>query len=447
MKPPSLNPLRFNGPAAESAPWCLFSPETRQRAIARVLQGLRVVGLDPMLGLRPTALANELGEGSIALTGLANEITAPTGDGWALIPYGDHPNERGLQRFGRAEADQMVGYFKNGWNRLKRAMVGMPILRGHPDMVGTVREELKRTPKEDTSKRTALQALINSIEVRYPDKTVYGTVTDLEARADGLALRCFLTEAGVALVNEGGLTCFSPHWLGIDGDPVNGRPMKLPIYLVSIGLTARPNIAGTSLVNDRPDFPAMNRHLLLLQILAALGRPLANEATEEQINAGLAAALPHAQALSARPETTALANEQSRATQLAADLATVTTALGNERTAHTATVKARNELLVGGAIAAGRITEAQRPIWLGRLDRDFSLESVALANEQPVVKTRALTAGLGARKPANTASDQFTALVNERVAKGENWTPAWEAVKGTKEGAALYEEMHKAPAA
>lgn len=407
------------------------------------MQGLGIAspitGADPAFGAGQwTALANEARpDDGVALIGLGNEL-AVAGDGWALIPYGDHPNERGLQPFGRAEAERMVGYFKNTWNTIKRVFVGMPIYRGHPDMATTVRDELKR--EKDPAKRAGLESLINTIERRYPDKTVYGTVADLEARDTGLALKIILTEAGAALVNEGGLDHFSPHWLGLPGEPRDGKTVKIPVYLVSLGLTDRPNIAGTSLVNEQaPPSPEMKKQLL--ELLAALGRPLANEASDEQILAAAPDALAQAQALAARPEATALANEQARATQLAADLAATQTALANERTALAATTTARNELLVGDAIRAGRITEAQKPVWLGRLARDFAVESVALANERPAIKTRAATGDLGARKPANSASEQFTALVNERVAKGEVWEAAWAAVKASPEGKALFGQM------
>lgn len=429
----------------------LFSPDphpcplpagkTRRSGFARGVQALRVSG-------SWSALANDRPEAGLALVGLSNELGVVGGDGWALIPYGQHPNERGLQPFGKAEAERMVGYFKNTWASIKRAFVGMPVYRGHPDMAKTVRAELAR--EKDAAKRASLQALINTIERRYPDKTVYGTITDLEAREAGLALRVVLTDEGAALVNEGGLGCFSPHWLCLAGAPSpDGRPTQIPEYLVSIGLTDRPNIPGTSLVNDQPEAdvlsPAMKKHVL--QLLAALGRPLANEATDDQITAALEAASPIAQALVARPEPTALANEQSRATQLEAQLAAERSALVNERSAHAATVQQRNGLLVADAIREGRITEAQKPVWLGRLERDFATESVALANEQPAVKTRAATTGLGARKPANSAGEQFTALVNERVAKGEPWAAAWEAVKATEQGKQLYQQMNTAPAA
>jgi hypothetical protein len=407
-----------------------------------------------------TALANEVGADRIALIGLGNEFVSSTSDGWALIPYGNHPNERGLQPFGRAEAEQMVGYFKNTWNTLKRAFVGMPILRGHPDMAGSVRKELART--QDANQRTRLQALINSIERRYPDKTVYGTIADMEARDDGLALRPVLTEAGAALVNEGGLTCFSPHWLCIAGQPINGQATQVPVFLVSIGLTDRPNIAGTSLVNElgaesseltapssqlpAADLSPMHKPLLL-QLLAALGRPLANEASDEQLTTALTDAQTHATALAARPETTALVNEQSRATQLAADLAAAATALANEQAAHSAACKMRNEALVGAAVQAGRIIEAAKPVWIGRLERDFATESVALANEAPVVKTTPKTGDLGGRKAPSAARDQFMALVNERQEQGESYAAAWQATKISATGKALYEQMATAPAA
>jgi hypothetical protein len=102
---------------------------------------------------------------------------------------------------------------------------------------------------------------------------------------------------------------------------------------------------------------------------------------------------------------------------------------------------------VAAAVAEGRITEAQKPVWLGRLTRDFAAESTALANERPAVKTAARTAGLGARKATSGAAEEFHALVNERTAKGEAWSVAWEAVKRTTKGRALFEQMSAAPAA
>ncbi len=365
------------------------------------------------------AFANEAAADRVALFGLTNEIDAPTGDGWARIGYGEWPHEEGLQRFGRAQAEEMVGYFKNTWNRIKRAVVGMPIFRGHPD----------------------LKAIAN----QYPDKAVYGAIADMEARDDGLYIRPIISEAGAALVNEKGLKYFSPHWLARKLPPENGKPVFAPVFMVSIGLTDRPNIGGTSLVNSAPVGAAEKKTTtedttMLKWLIELLG--LANEATEDQVRAKVTDLLK-------RPEPTALANEQTARTTAETQLAdvkgkltTAETALANERTAHAATAKARNEALVTSAIREGRVLEAAKPTWLSRLDRDFATESVALANEKGAVKTTARTSGLGARKPENTARDQFTALVNEAMPKhGNNWEASWHAVKATAAGKALYEQM------
>jgi len=394
-----------------------------------------------------TGFINEAPPDGEALIGLSNEIQASSGDGWALIPFGDWPNERGVQRFGKPQAEEMVGYFKNAWARIKRAFVGMPILRGHPDFADTVRRE--RDQAKLPAERARLTTLANEIEARYPDRTVYGTIADMEVRADGLAIRPVLTEAGAALVNEG-LKWFSPHWLAFELPPESASSIKAPVFLVSIGLTDRPNIPGTSLVNSAPAAdqpkPQPNQESAMPKwLLDLLG--LANEATEDQCKEKVTLLL-------ARPEPTALVNEQTARTTLESQLTEVRgqltgaeTALANERTAHAATTTARNTALVSAAIAAGRIAEASRPVWLGRLGRDFAAEMVALANESGALKVTARTADLGSRKAPNTARDQFTAMVNERVTKGEPWDAAWQSVKATAEGKALFEQMQTAPAA
>lgn len=374
------------------------------------------------------------------MIGLSNEITAAAGDGWALIPYGEWPNDRGLQRFTRAEADQMVGYFKNTWQRIKRAFVGMPIYRGHPDFVDTLRRERDRA-KLPTD-RARLDALVNETDQRYPDKTIYGTIADMEARADGLAIKPVLTEAGAALVNDQGLKFFSSHWLATDLPPQDGKPVKAPVYMVSIGLTDRPNIAGTSLVNEnRNQNTTMPKWLLEL-----LG--LINEAADTQE----AKAQSKLKELLARPEPTALVNEQTARTtaetqlvELKGKLTTAETALVNERTALAAVRTERNTALVTAAVQLGRITEATKPTWLARLERDFATESTALANEQGALKTKSRTDPIGERKPAAEAGAKFTALVNEALPNhGGDWPKAWAAVKETPEGKTLHAQMESA---
>ena len=371
------------------------------------------------------ALANELPPHH--LVGLSNDITATIdADGWARVPYGDHPHEMGLQRFGKAQAEEMVGYFKNTWNKIKRAIIGMPIFRGHPDI-----EELAN---------------------QYPDKTSYGQIADMEARDDGLYLRPVLSEDGAALVNEEGLRFFSPHWLATELPAERGRRVFAPAFLVSIGLTDRPNIAGTSLVNSKAD-PAADASKTPTQdtimpqwLLILLG--LANDAPEETVKTKL-------NELLARPEPTALANEQSRATTLAnenttlkADVAAketrvteLETALANERTA-------LRTALVDAAIRDGRITDADKPVWLGRLEHAFANEAPALAALKPVVKTQSRTAGLAQRGETNPAAAEFTALVNEMLpANGNDRDRAWAAAKASAKGKAILARMEPAAAA
>ena len=402
-----------------------------------------------------TPLANEASADREAMVGLANVLVTSAGDGWARIPYGEWPHAEGLQVFGRAEADEMVGYFRNGWNTLKRAISGLPIFKGHPDLADELRKSLQR--ETAPSSRRQIESRIAALENQYPDKARYGAIGDLEARADGLYLRPVLDDRGAVLVNEQGQTSFSPHWLAQRGPDRDGRPTYRPVCLLSIGLTDRPNIGGTSLVNSAPGGAdtktnTLENNTMPEWLLKLLGLEVG--ATEDQVKSKL-------EALLARPEPAALANEQSERTALANEVATLTarlatvtataaereTALANERTAHAATVTARNEVLVAGAIREGRITEASKPTWLSRLGRDFATESAALANEQGALKTAPRTERLGDRKPVSAAATEFTALVNEALPHhGGNWTAAWAAVKGSAKGASLYAQMN-APAA
>lgn len=332
----------------------------------------------------------------VPLVGFANELDLGSGEGWAQVaPYGEWPHADGLQRFGRAEADKMVSYFRKPWNRIKRAIVGLPIFAGHPDH----------------------KAFANS----HTDRTRYGHVLDLEARDDGLYGRLVLSEDGADKVEKDGLKFLSPHWLANTLPSEGGRKVFAPVFLVSLGLTARPNIPGASLVNSQPD-TAMPEWIKKL-----LG--LANEASDDQVRASI-------EALQVRPEPTALANETARATTLAAELEAQRTALANER-------KARIGDLVTAAVHAGRILEADGPAWTARLERDFATEATALANAKAALKTEARSAALGAQKPASSARDQFVALVNEAMpAHGLDWGKAWEAVKATSAGQALYQRMN-----
>ena len=57
---------------------------------------------------------------------------------------------------GKDQAEQIVTAFKSICGKLKRAMVGLPVYKGHPDVAG--------------------------MEAKYPDKTEYGQVAEMEVR-------------------------------------------------------------------------------------------------------------------------------------------------------------------------------------------------------------------------------------------------------------------------
>jgi hypothetical protein len=115
---------------------------------------------------------------------------------------------------------------------------------------------------------------------------------------------------------------------------------------------------------------------------------LANEATEEQITAAIAA-------LQKRPEPTVLANEadarkaaEGKVTALEGEKTTLSTKVTEAQTALANERQARIDDAVASAIRAGAITEAEKKTWEGRLKANWEAESKALANAKPVVKTK-----------------------------------------------------------
>ena len=189
---------------------------------------------------------------------IANALAAADGNGWALIAkYGDHPHpgEPGkgrpvLQRFDRPAAEEIVKAYNSTWSRVKRAVTGLPLFNGHPDVPG--------------------------LQYLYTDREVKGTWAKLEARDDGLWGQPVLTSNGADVV-EGGNDRLSPYWwCRIIGKLDDGRPIVSPFRLLSVGLVGKGNIPGPSLMNsviaNQNNPPSMNQERqLLIQILAALG--------------------------------------------------------------------------------------------------------------------------------------------------------------------------------
>jgi len=345
------------------------------------------------------ALANEGDGEAVPLIGLGNEFPLASADGWALISrYGDWPHEQGIQRVTRASAEEMVRRFKSIRGRIKRAIIGLPIYNGHPDHA----------------------AFANT----HTDKTEHGQFSDLEAHDDGFWGKPVISASGAALI-EDGKKYLSPHWDARVIGLVNGIRIFEPVVLKSVGLTSNPNIPGLSLANSA-SLSAMNK-TKIIALLAKLGLTVAADSNDEQLNQALDQGTSLANSLAQRPEAAALANEQTARTtaegkltaanekisRLETSLLDATnagqTALANER-------KARITLLLDSAQKEGRLTAANRPAWQARLENNFDVESTALANEKPAVKTTPVTAGVGARKTEGEGVPAILSLVNEKAA-------------------------------
>jgi hypothetical protein len=167
-------------------------------------------------------LANNASSGCV----LANLDLSVDHEGWTVIPFGSWPHSRGLQIFGKAEAENIVSAFKSTWSKLKRAVTGLPVYKGHPDVPEFADE--------------------------FPDRTEYGQVADMEVRPDGLAIKQVLSQAGAELVKSG-WKFISPFWDAKPAGTQSGVTRWFPTKIFSIGLVKKPNIPNKSLANQEPD--------------------------------------------------------------------------------------------------------------------------------------------------------------------------------------------------
>lgn len=351
-------------------------------------------------------------------------------EGWAMLaPYGDKvtygtpanpaafraqfPNAKidsqgriaVIQRVDHESAMAMANDFNGVLSRVLRFFKGAPIYKGHPDMPG--------------------------MEARYPDATPKGLIARLEAR-EGQGLFCMpiFNEAGDQLLNTQSRLGFSGRWVGEPTGEENGHLVYKPVRFVSAGLTDTPNLP-VELLNSTPPEMDLKKLIALIVALKAPGLTLANDATEDQVAAAITAlGTPLAASVTLENERTTLTTERDR---LAADLA-------NERKAHVGS-------LLAAAIADGRIAEADRAKWEGRLNANFANESADLAGLQPKFKTTSVTDG--ARKPGvagTSAAAELLALVNAKMTEtpGLSYDAAW--ILACNEKPALLQALN-APAA
>jgi hypothetical protein len=296
-------------------------------------------------------------------------------DGWALIaPFGEHPKTRVVKKNGalreekfiqvldNESADQLLSRENSVFRRLRRALVGIPVYKGHPDL-------------RDYEAGTAGRA---------ERKEIIGTIDQVRKTGRGLEGHFVLTPAGADAVEKLGHKYPSALWyvmpVGRRGDAVLARPFKL----LSAGLTPHPNISGVeSLANargaERKELMKEPDMKLITGWLAANGVAVAEAANETQVLEAL-----QRFHLAAAGEVAALGNENSILAGANADLRGRGTVLENENAALKAGLAAerrgRAAAVADLAIARGKVTVAERAAKIRALENagDFEREGSAL---------------------------------------------------------------------
>ena len=327
------------------------------------------------------------------ITILANEAALDE-DGWALIaPFGEHPKTRYVKKNGQMQreqfiqvldhqsADQLLSRENSLFRRIRRAVVGIPVYKGHPDL-------------GDFSPETAGGGA---------KKEIIGAIDKVRKTERGLEAHFVLTPAGADAVERQGCKYPSALWyvqpVGRRGGAVLARPFKL----LSAGLTAHPNISGVeSLANARHAGPTQETTQepdmkLIAGWLLANGAILAN--ADSPAESEILAALQHLHA-SAAGEASALGNENNTLSGQNTDLKSQISNLKSSATAlenETKDLKSqisqlksqRAAAVVDLAIARGKLAVSERPARLQALENsaDFDRAATALLDTAARFKT------------------------------------------------------------
>lgn len=316
-------------------------------------------------------------------------------EGWALIAtFGEHPKTRIFQDNGRIKeqkfiqvldneaADVMVSKENSFFRTIKRALIGIPVYKGHGDLNDV-------DPK----------ALGNTKE-----KIKLGVVDKIRKSAKGI-------EAHFALDNDGaeavaaGWKFPSAFWLVLPNSKRDDAIVAKPFKLISVALTQFPNISGVeSLANARSQFESGQKQnqepdmKLIAGWLIAMGATsLANEADPKETQVLEAIKTVFA---SKAGEVTALGNEKQTLTGTISTLTTerdtqkrraeeAAVALGNEQTARKADRKHAATAVVDLAIHKGILTVADREGQITALENsaNFEADSKTLLAKTPGTKT------------------------------------------------------------
>jgi phage I-like protein len=307
-----------------------------------------------------------------------------------------------LQVVDNEAADALVSREHSLFGRLKRAIIGIPIYKGHGDL-----------------KDIDPKALANT-----EHKIKLGVVDQVRKASRGLEAHFALDNDGAQAVAAGYKFPSSFWWVkasGQRGDAILARPVKL----ISVALTQFPNISGVeSLANSRDAArtqnpkPKTRMKELLTGWLAAKGIVLANDASDTVVLEAV-----QRQAAESANSLVALGNEKTtlggKVTALENELAplrqrvaTAETALTTEQTGRKAERKGRAEAVTDLAIARGKIAVAER---------DGQVAALSNAKDEAEFTTLAgnLVKGATRYKTTSTEAESGKVLANEQEEAAE----------------------------
>ena len=244
---------------------------------------------------------------------------------------------------------------------------GLPVYYGHPD--------------------------VPELSYKYPDKAAHGWIT---ACAPG-ETSCSLYVTWVDEPKAGAFIYFSPYFFGEDISKTETHINEMQ----SVGLLNKPNSTRFRLPNEAgedsrgmPSGAPSNERTSMNKLLAILG--LAATATEDEAAVKLQALVDENASLKTQVADLTRKCEECDATTASANAACgeAKKGMANER-------EARIGLLLDCALRDGKVTPATKPVWEGRLRRDFPNEAEALSKHCAEVKTRsALPNELGDGSPS-----------------------------------------------